>query len=185
MIGKLLDILEADDRAGIGFDAGKTRGCLMDIHQADRLERRPGPAGLKGSCAHVIGARHHRRGKQERVFHGNAADIRFQQLPEIFLSGDHIILDPAEFVHQGMDRHLMRFHAGIFTHGVAGHARQRGRNSRCRHAFIIKPDSPQQFCRVHGRTGSGAGRIFAQHAFNHFAAVYLSVDSHTSFSIFL
>jgi len=58
VIGKLLDILEANDAPVSAMDRGKAGRCLVDIKGRYSLEAGSGPAFFKGSRTHIIGACH-------------------------------------------------------------------------------------------------------------------------------
>ena len=75
MVGKLLNILEADKRIGMLPDHRETRGCLMLGEAANGLEGSAGPPCLKSPPAHVIRACDNGRGKQERVFQPDSSDV--------------------------------------------------------------------------------------------------------------
>ena len=140
----------------------------MDLKWADRLEGGACPASFKGSGAHIIGTGNHGGGQQERVLQRNTADIRAQpvrirrqRLLQIRL---HVLVQGR---HQVPDGDLTRTNAGALTGGIALDAGILVGQLAGSDLFVLKPCAAQHGSRIQMRTDLRAGRIVAQHAFEH------------------
>ena len=143
MVGKLLDVLEADDAAARAVNGGETRRRLMDVEGADGLESDARPSGLESAGAHIVGAAHHRRGQEKRIFQRDAANLRLERR---FLlrcgnieAGTHIFRKKRK---DAPDRHFARPEARRFAgSGAVSTGISVGQVSR-RSALVLKPYAP-------------------------------------------
>ena len=165
MVGELLNVLEAHDAAAVACDGGEPRGNLMNLQRADRFEAGAGPAGVKGSRTHVIGAGDNGGGKQEGVFKRNAAQIApkrglvFRKC--CFAFRLHLFIEPADQIADG---HFTRADTGNLAEGGAGGAGILFRKTQCSDLLIPKPETAKKGSWLHFFASLIAGSIGAKGA---------------------
>ena len=122
----------------------------MDIQCANCLEARASPSCLKSPGAHVVGAGHHGRRKQERILQRNPAQVALQPFlilrQRCFAFRQHLVI---QTVHHFPNRYLSGANAGPFTGGGTAKAGILLRQFLSGCLLIPEPDAPKQVRRFH------------------------------------
>ena len=178
MVGKLLNIFEADHPAIVPFDCGKAGGSFVNVQKADGLEGCSRPTHVKGPGTHLIGARDNGRGQKEGIFQGDSTDIcaELADLTRIMVS--LLRWNVVKLPHQRPNGDLPMTNAGLFTGRAAIFAGQNLRQLFRRSILIVKPDAAKHRCAVYPTAGLCAGCVPTQGAAQHFFPLYLPDVAH-------